>query len=142
MPVNPPREGKGALAVGFWWYVVPSLSLCGFGADGVAVVALIGQQDVTFTKAADQQFGLGAIGDLVAGQAEGNRAAFGVDERVDLAREPAAGAPYAAIPAILQIAGAFVCSAHAAIVSIPFFPVAACWWTRTQVESIMMILPS
>jgi hypothetical protein len=37
---------------------------------------------------------------------------------VDLAREAAAGTP------------------HAMIAGSPFFPVAPCWWTRTQVEPI------
>ncbi|SBW12941.1 hypothetical protein KL86APRO_30432 [uncultured Alphaproteobacteria bacterium] len=40
---------------------------------------------------------------------EGNGATFGVDEGMDFACKPAAG------------------TSHAAIVSIPLFPVAACW---------------
>jgi hypothetical protein len=33
-------------------------------------------------------------------------------------------------------------TSHAAIVAAPLFPVAPCWWTRTQVESIMTMSPS
>ncbi|VTZ64365.1 conserved hypothetical protein [Sinorhizobium medicae] len=56
-----------------------------------------------------QRVGLGAVGDLLASQTEADGATFGIDERVDFAREPATG------------------TSHAAIVSIPLFPVTACW---------------
>jgi len=67
------------------------------------------QQDVAFAKALDQRFSLGAVRDLASGQTEGDGATFCVDERVDFARKSAAG------------------MSHASIVSIPLFPVAACW---------------
>jgi len=119
LPIDPPGESEAALAVGLRRDVCPSLPLGGLGANDVTVVALVGQQDVAFAKTIDQGFGLGAIGDLTGSQAEGDGPPFGVDERVDLAGEAAAG------------------TSHATIVSIPLFPVAACWWTRTQVLSIM-----
>lgn len=124
LPIDPEGKGEAALAVGLRWDIGPSLPFGRLGADGVAVVALVGQQDVAFAETVDQRFGLGAVRDLARGQAEGDGPAFSIDERVDLAREPATG------------------TSHAAIISTPFFPVAACWWTRTQVESIMTMSPS
>ncbi len=56
---------------------------------------------------------------LAAGHSQGDGAAFCIDECMDLAGEAATG------------------TSHAAIFRAPFFPVAPCWWTRTQVESIM-----
>lgn len=124
LPIDPVGKGEAAFAVGLRRDVGPGFPFGRLGADGVAVVAPVGQQDVACAEVLDQRFGLGAVGDLAPGQAEGDGPAFGVDERVDLAREPATG------------------TFHAAIISTPFFPVAACWWTRTQVESIMTMSPS
>lgn len=70
---------------------------------------LVGQQDVSLAKLVGQRVSLAAVGDLSTGQAQGDGAPFGIDERMDLARKPAAG------------------MSHAAIVAIPLFPVAACW---------------
>src|SRR5690606_14638963 len=109
LPIDPAGESEATLAVGLRRNVGPGLPLGSLGANGVAVVALVGQQDVAFAKAVDQHFGLGAVGHLTGGQVEGDGTAFGIDERVDLAGEPATG------------------TSHAAIVSIPLFPVAACW---------------
>ena len=58
---------------------------------------------------------------LSGGQDEIDRPAFGIDERMDFGGEPATG------------------TSHAAIAKAPLFAVAACWWTRTQELSIMMI---
>lgn len=124
LPIEPGGKGETALAIGLRRDVGPGFPFDRLGADGVAVIAPVGQQDVAFAEVLDQRFGLGAVGDLARGQAEGDGAAFGINERVDLAREPATG------------------TSHAAIISTPFFPVAACWWTRTQVESIMTMSPS
>lgn len=62
--------------------------------------------------------------DLSAGQSERDGTTVSVNEGMDLAHEAASG------------------TAHAAIIGSPFLPVAPCWWTRTQVESIITILPS
>jgi len=67
------------------------------------------QAGVTFAEAVRQRIGFSAIGNLPAGQAERHWPTFGIDERVDFTRKPAAG------------------TSHATIVSIPLFPVAACW---------------
>lgn len=124
LPVNPGREDKAPLAVSFGRNIGPGLPLGGFGADGIAVIALVSQQNGPLTKTLRQSVGLGAIGDLPGGQAQVDGATFRIDERVDFAGEAPTG------------------TSHAAIVSSPFFPVAPCWCTRTQVLSIITISPS
>ena len=71
------------------------------------------------------QQGLGflTVVDLAAGQSQRDGTTVSVNEGMDLAREAASG------------------TSHAAIIGSPFLPVAPCWWTRTQVESIMTISP-
>lgn len=59
----------------------------GLGPDGITVVALARQQDIFLAE----RVGLGAVGDLTAGQAERYRPTFGIDERGDFARQPARG---------------------------------------------------
>lgn len=108
MSIDPTREHEGARAVCLRRNIGPRLALCRLGSDGVGVIAFIGKQDVTFAEVVGQRIGLGAVGDLAAGQPQVDGATFGIDERVDFARKPAAG------------------MSHATIVSIPFFPVAAC----------------
>jgi Zn-dependent M28 family amino/carboxypeptidase len=61
--------------------------------------------------------------DLSACQAQGNGTTVSVNEGMDLAREAASG------------------TSRAAIIGVPYLPVAPCWWTRTQVESIIPIAP-
>lgn len=108
MPVNPAREREGALAGRLRRDVGPGLALGRLGSDGVGVIALICKQDITFAEVVRQRIGFSAVGNLAAGQTERDWTTFGIDERVDFAREPTAG------------------TSHATIVSIPFFPVAAC----------------
>ena len=60
---------------------------------------------------------------LPGGQAEPDREALRVDDDVDFGREPA--------PAATET-----------MISTPFFAVAACWWARTVVLSIICIWPS
>jgi len=52
------------------------------------------------------------------GQAEPDRETLRIDDRVDFGREPASGATET-------------------MISIPLFAVAACWWARTEVLSII-----
>lgn len=108
LPIDPGREDESPLAVGFGWNVGPGLPLGGFGADGVAVIAFVGQQNGPVTKVLCQGVSLGAIGNLSGGQAQVDGAAFRINERVDFAGEAPTG------------------TSHAAIVSSPFFPVAPC----------------
>ena len=60
---------------------------------------------------------------LPSGQAEPDREALRIDDRVDFGREPASGATET-------------------MISIPLFAVAACWWARTEVLSIIWMSPS
>jgi hypothetical protein len=62
--------------------------------------------------------------DLTTRQPQGDGTTISVNEGMDLARKAAPG------------------TSHAAIAGPPFLPVAPCWWTRTQVESIITISPS
>ena len=108
MPVNPAREREGSLAGCLRRDVGPGLALGRLGSDCVGVITLVGKQDITFAEVVCQRIGFSAVSNLAAGQTERDWPTFGIDERVDFAREPAAG------------------TSHATIVSIPFFPVAAC----------------
>ena len=108
LPIDPARKHERALAVCLRRDVGPGLSLGRLGADCVGVITLIGKQDITFAEVVCQCIGFSAVSNLAAGQTERDWPTFGIDERVDFAREPAAG------------------TSHATIVSIPFFPVAAC----------------
>jgi len=60
---------------------------------------------------------------LSGGQAQPDREALPVDDRMDFGRESTSGATEA-------------------MISIPLFAVAACWWARTDVLSIVWMSPS
>lgn len=60
---------------------------------------------------------------LPGGQAQPDREALPFDDRVDFCRETTSGATET-------------------MISIPLFAVAACWWARTDVLSIICISPS
>jgi hypothetical protein len=60
---------------------------------------------------------------LPGGQAEPDRETLRIDDNVDLGREPASAATET-----------MICT--------PFFAVAACWWARTEVLSIIWMSPS
>jgi hypothetical protein len=71
-----------------------------------------------------QQFQRGrCIVRLTCGQAEPERQALPVDDRMDLGREAASGATET-------------------MISTPFFSVAACWCARMEVLSIIWMSPS
>ena len=55
LPINPAREHEGALAVGLRRNVGPGLSLGGLGPDGIAVITLVGQQDVSLAELVRQR---------------------------------------------------------------------------------------
>ncbi|GAA4765853.1 hypothetical protein GCM10023306_09650 [Novosphingobium ginsenosidimutans] len=59
---------------------------------------------------------------LPCGQAQPDREALPVDDRMDFGREPASGATET-------------------MISIPLIAVAACWWARTDVLSTIWISP-
>lgn len=50
LPIDPARGGKASLAIGLWRDVGPSLSGRCLGANGIAVISLVGQQDVSLAQ--------------------------------------------------------------------------------------------
>ena len=60
---------------------------------------------------------------LSSSKAQSDWEALRIDDRVDFGREPASGATET-------------------MISIPLFAVAACWWARTEVLSIIWMSPS
>jgi hypothetical protein len=86
--------------------------------DGIGVVALVGEHGFWFALA-EQRDGLSAIVGLSAGEHEAERQAQFVGEQVDLGRQTSSTPPQSGLRS-------------------PFFrAVAACWWARTTLESIM-----
>lgn len=71
----------------------------------------------------DQVFGARDIAGLARRELDEDRSALGIDERVELGREPASGTTQTSIDT-------------------PLFAVAPCWWTRTTEVSIIWTLPS
>ena len=86
--------------------------------DGVGVVALVGEHGFRFARA-EQRDGLGAIMRLAAGQNESEWQPEFIREQVNLGRQTSSTPPQSGLLT-------------------PFFrAVAACWWARTTLESIM-----
>jgi hypothetical protein len=86
--------------------------------DGLAVIALVGQHPFRLSLA-EQSDGLGAVVDLATSYEEVDRHPQFVGQQVDLRRQTSSGTPQSLVLA-------------------PFLrPVAACWWARTIVESII-----
>ena len=123
LAVKPRRKPEPLLAVGFVGNVGPDVPCRRSLADGVAVVALVSQQCGALRNGLDQRLGLASIVDLAAGQSQADRTSISVDKSVELGRKAAPG------------------TSHAMIAGSPFFAVAPCWWTRTQVESIITSSP-
>lgn len=81
LPIDLARENEMTLPVGLRRDVGSGHSLGGLGPDGITVVALVRHQDVSLAELVRQRVGLGAVGDLPAGQTEVDGATFGVDTR-------------------------------------------------------------
>ena len=81
--------------------------LLGVLANGIAVVSLVGQQGRARLQVGQKLLGGGAVMRLTWRERDPDRAAFGIDQRVDLGAQAATG------------------TSHATIV-IPFLPVAPC----------------
>jgi hypothetical protein len=87
-------------------------------ADGIAVVGLVGKHDGARFEPVEQPERGWCVVRLACGQAEPERKALPVDERVDFGRETAPGATET-------------------MISTPLFAVAACWCARIDVLSII-----
>jgi hypothetical protein len=110
------REAVLPFAVGFGRDVRRRAPLLDLAADGVGVVAFVGVQDVAIWELFKQQGARCAVGDLAAGEHEGERSAVGVGQRVDFRRAPAA-------------------RAADGLIFLPPFPPAAERWAFTAEES-------
>lgn len=110
-------RGEALFAIGVVGDVRPAFPFCGHLATGVAAIAFVSERGRADGHGLRQSLSLTCVVDLPARQPQGDGATVSVHHGVDLAREAAAGTPHA------MIAGSL-------------FPVAPCWWTRTQVEPI------
>lgn len=105
---SPFHQREAGLAVLFCRNVSPGLFFFGQFAQSIGVVGAIGEQDGAFAHALQHRLCHPDIVSLPCCQTETDRSAVCIDDRMDLRRQAAAG------------------TSHAAIVSIPLFPVAAC----------------
>lgn len=69
LPVDPAGEREASLSACLRRDIGPSPSRGRLRPDGIAVIALVGQQDVAFAEVFRKRISLGAVGDLTAGQA-------------------------------------------------------------------------
>ena len=93
------------------------------GPDAVGIIGLVGQHDCSGTDVVEQIVGSLSVVALPGGQAQPDREALPVDNRMDFGREAASGATET-------------------MISIPLFAVAACWCARMEVLSIIWLSPS
>lgn len=113
-----------------------ALNLSSGIADGVAVIALVAQQRGTLGNVCNQGFGFADIVNLPAGQSQADRTSLSVDKSMELAGKAAPGLGARPSPG-----WAARLRSHAMIGCPPILAVAPCWWTRTQVESIITNSP-
>ena len=116
-------EARFPFPIGFGRNVGRGSLLLDQCADAVGIVSLVGQHDRVRAEMIEQRFSGLAIMRLTSGQTEPDREPLRIDDRVDFSREPAPGATET-------------------MISIPLFAVAACWWARTEVLSIIWMSPS
>ena len=91
--------------------------------DAIGIVGLVRQNDCSGTNMIEQIVSSLAVMALPRGQAQPDREALPVDDRMDFGREPASGATET-------------------MISIPLFAIAACWWARTEVLWIIWMSAS
>ena len=116
-------EGRGPSAVGFWWDVGRGALGGDQRADLVSFIGFVGKDHRAWREMVEKRMRHRRVMHLTATQAEPDREPLGVDDDVDLGREPSSGATET-------------------MISTPFFAVAACWCARTEVLSIIWICPS
>jgi hypothetical protein len=113
LTIEPSAEVRFRPAVGFGWDIGERAFVTERCADAVGIVCLVGQYYCSGTDMLEQVVGSLAVMALPSGQAQPDRETLPVDDRVDFGREPAPGTTEA-------------------MISIPLFAVAACWWTRSK----------
>ena len=77
------------LAVGAVWNVGDGALTTNAGAHRVGVVALVGDDDCARRQSVEQDLGAGDVVIVPGRDQEADRAALGIDARVDFRREPA-----------------------------------------------------
>src|SRR5258705_10373146 len=82
-------------APGYGLDVGPGAALGHARAQGVAVIGAVAEQDLARTEGAQHVGGALAVVGLAGAELQGNRIAVGIDEGVDLGRQPAPRAPHA-----------------------------------------------
>lgn len=119
LPIELPVPADRRLAVRAWRNHGPDAGVMETVADGIAIVALVGDQVAgpCFGERTER-FELRAVGRLAAGEVEGKRLTDGITETMNLTGEPAPRA------------------AKSLFASPPFAP-AAETWPRTVVESML-----
>ena len=116
-------EARLPFPIGFGRDVGRSALFLDQRADAISIVGLVGEHDHVRPKVVEQIVRDLAIMCLPSGQAEPDREALRIDDRVDFGRESASGATET-------------------MISIPLFAVAACWCARMEVLSIIWMSPS
>ena len=89
-------ERRHPLAAREWLDVGPGALRVEGGPQRIAVIGGVAEQDLIAAESAEHIGGTSAIMSLTFGQLQADRQAVGVDERVDLGRQPASRAPHAA----------------------------------------------
>src|SRR5215212_8687590 len=101
----------------------------------VAIVGAIGQQDLPGADAVQHIGGAAAIVGLAFAQLQCDRQAVGINQRVDLGRQPAPRAPQAS--GLSEVPSGGLRGRKA-----PLLTLAACWCTRTEELSTICRSPS
>jgi hypothetical protein len=92
--------------------------------DAIGILGLVSEHDGYGTHIVEQAVSRLPVVALPSGQAQPDRETSPIDARVDFGREPASG------------------TTETIISRPPLFAVAACWWARTEVLSIIWMSPS
>ena len=118
LAIQPHAEARFPFSIGFRRYVGRRALFLDQRPDAICIIGLVREDDHMRPEMIEQFIGHLTIMRLASGQAEPDREALGIDDRMDFGSEPTWGATET-------------------MISIPLFAVAACWWTRTEVLSII-----
>ncbi|ESZ55905.1 hypothetical protein X729_24980 [Mesorhizobium sp. L103C131B0] len=123
LAVEPFAESRFPAPIAFRWDVGRCTLLLDQGADAIRIVGLVAQHDGAGAEVVEQLICDLTVMRLSGGQAEPDGKPLRIDNDVDFRREPAA-------------------RSTETVIWPPFFAVAACWWARTEVLSIIWMSPS
>ncbi|KRE08895.1 hypothetical protein ASE61_04935 [Bosea sp. Root670] len=123
LAVEPRAEVRFGPPIGLWRDIGERAPFANGYSETIGIVGLVGQYDCSGGNVIEQIVGSLNVMTLPSGKAQPDGEALPVDNRVDFGRDPASGATET-------------------MISIPLFTVAACWWARTEVLSIIWMSPS